>query len=194
MLELLLVLALLVTVAALAMPSVGVTLDNHRLRAAGEQMRTAWAKARVRAMDSGKTYAFRHELSGSRYVIEPWLQQDDYLESSQLTINGASPSGANDATNAPIGLIQDELPENVSFVSSQSVEDSRSLVTAQVGSSMLATDAQWSAPVFFYPDGTASTSRLRLINTRNHALEISLRGLTGVVSVKEVAAGDLVSP
>ena len=40
-----------------------------------------------------------------------------------------------------------------------------------------------SDPILFYPDGTTSTSRLRLHNEYGRWMELSIRGLTGVVTV-----------
>jgi prepilin-type N-terminal cleavage/methylation domain-containing protein len=194
MLELLLVMALIVTISAMVMPNIGQTLASHRLRAAGQQVRTAWGKARVRAMDNGRTFAFRHEPSGNRYVVEPWLQQDDYLESSDLTMNGAPMAGVGTETSRVIVPIVENLPESIKFVVSESVEDSRAFVASQLGSSVMQTDEQWSAPIFFYPDGTTSTSRVQLTNTRNGAIEVTMRGLTGVVAVKEIFLDESMLP
>ena len=196
MLELLLVLALMVTVAALALPNIGLTLASHRLRAAGEEVRTAWVKARVKAMDTGRTYAFRHEITGNQYVIEPWVQQDDYLESSELTTGGAPLAGAGGTAgntalsteSAVSGAQVKTLPPDVSFVGSEALQDNRMLVAAQQGGSSLQIDSQWSAPIFFYPDGTTSTARLQLKNQRERMTQVLLRGLTGVASVKEITA------
>ena len=44
----------------------------------------------------------------------------------------------------------------------------------------------WSAPVFFFPDGTASTAAVLLKNETNRCLEIRQRGLTGTVSIGSI--------
>ena len=44
----------------------------------------------------------------------------------------------------------------------------------------------WSAPIYFYPDGTSSDARLQICNDRNGAIELMLRGMTGVVKVGDV--------
>lgn len=201
LLELLLVMALIVTVAAVAMPNVGRSLDNSRLRSGGEQVRVAWAKARVRAMETGRTYAFRFEPSGDSYSVEPWMSQDDYLESSQLTGSGmmASAGTMNNATLAEPAK-QDTLPEGVLFSQVQTTEDMRDLMSAQTtglpqaNAQTSETGVPLSSPIFFYPDGTTSTARLHLTNARNDLMEITMRGLTGVVYVKDLGSAQVGVP
>ena len=193
-LELLLVLALLVTVTSLAAPTVGRTLDSHRLRSAGDEIRIAWSKARVRAMEKGRTYVFQHEPTGTKYRVESLLSPDDYLESDQLTgVGGLGAAAMNSTADSSSGgdSVETELPENVQFAGSQVAEDMRGLFLSQSAQSTSPTDTQWSSPVYFYPDGTTSTAKLRVVNQREKSLEISMRGLTGVVYVKSVSATDI---
>lgn len=44
----------------------------------------------------------------------------------------------------------------------------------------------WSAPIFFFPDGSTSTAAVLLQNDNNRCVEVRLRGLTGGTSVMEV--------
>jgi len=44
----------------------------------------------------------------------------------------------------------------------------------------------WSAPVFFFPDGTTSTAATLLKNQSNRCLEVRLRGLTGTTSTGSI--------
>ncbi len=46
--------------------------------------------------------------------------------------------------------------------------------------------ANWSEPIFFYPDGTTSSARLMLRNKDGRVIELVMRGLTGIVKVGEV--------
>ena len=64
--ELLLVLVLVVIVFALVMPQLNRARTRGRLRAAGDQIRTGWSKARNRAMREGIPQAFVY-LPESRY-------------------------------------------------------------------------------------------------------------------------------
>ena len=44
----------------------------------------------------------------------------------------------------------------------------------------------WSAPVFFFPDGTTSTAAVLVKNQTNRCLEVRLRGLTGTTSTGSI--------
>jgi len=44
---------------------------------------------------------------------------------------------------------------------------------------------RWSTPIFFYPDGTASTAAILLKNQAGRCIEVRLRGLTGTGSITE---------
>jgi hypothetical protein len=78
-----------------------------------------------------------------------------------------------------------ELPEDIVFMGSESEQDNRSAFTFATTSGD-AEDALWSEPIFFYPDGTSSTSRILIRNSRGRYLMVSVRGLTGVVQVSNL--------
>jgi hypothetical protein len=44
--------------------------------------------------------------------------------------------------------------------------------------------------VFFYPDGTTSNAVVQLQNDRGRFVELTLRGMTGVVTIGEVALAE----
>jgi hypothetical protein len=175
-----LVLALLVIVAALAYPSVTGPLDNNRLRYSANQVRASWAQARVKAMESGRTYVFRCQPETGSYVIEPWINNDDLLESDLVTQGGvAVGESVQEASAILLGPKVETLPEGVSFMASEIVSDTRSQVLAATADSATESDASWSVPIFFYPDGTSSTARLIVMNQRDRYVLLTLRGLTG---------------
>jgi prepilin-type N-terminal cleavage/methylation domain-containing protein len=195
LLEVLLVLALLVAIAALAAPALIRPLDNHRLRRAADQVRIDWSRARNRAMDSGRTLIFRYQPSGNTYVVEPLNSDEDYLEASDPTqAAGLAPTtptaggiSAMNVTQVPTET--KELYENVIFVSSESTTDMRAM-TLVGDPSLMTGDEQWSEPIFFYPDGTTSTSRLLLSNNRSLFAIVSLRGLTGMTKVSDLLSAE----
>jgi prepilin-type N-terminal cleavage/methylation domain-containing protein len=203
LLEMMLVLAVMVAVTALALPALSSTLDNQRLRRAADQVRASWVKARTQAMEKGRTYVFRYTPGTTGYSVEPWLTADDYLESDQLISLGIDAGGDSLALQASLGPQTRELPENVTVAASETAFDMRadllaattmppagpSATTLSMGMSLSASPgmAELAAPpIFFYPDGTTSTARLVLINHRQRAVTISLRGLTGTVLVGDL--------
>src|SRR5262249_12466465 len=74
-----------------------------------------------------------------------------------------------------------KLPEDVTFYSGDSADDTRSMnAEQQMG------NAGWAKPILFYSDGTSTTARVVLVNRRNRFVVINLRGLTGIAQVSEL--------
>ena len=192
LLEVLLVMALLVAIASMAAPALQGTLDGHRLRNAADTVRVAWTKARVEAMETGRTYLFRYQPSGNLYTVEPLYTQDDYLESAEVTQNGVAlntnsalagvSAGQPSALATPTGKTE-ELAEGIVFTGSEATVDLRAALLTGGATTSAGLDSQWSEPIFFYSDGTTSTARLALANQRECYVLLTLRGLTGIVEV-----------
>lgn len=193
LLELMLVMGLLVVIAAIAYPSVTAPLDNNRLRYSTDLVRACWARARNKAMETGRTYVFRCQPASDTYLIEPWINNDDILESNLVTAGGAAVgASAQDASQVMMGPKTEKLPDNVTFYSTEIVGDMRSQFLNATANSATEAEQTWSTPIFFYPDGTSSTARLILMNTRDRYVILTLRGLTGVVTSRGLlTAADL---
>src|SRR4051795_7163201 len=67
--EVCLVLALLVVIAAIAIPAMGGAFSRASLRGGCDTLRAAWSKARMVAIQKGQTYVFRCEPKGGRFQI-----------------------------------------------------------------------------------------------------------------------------
>ena len=72
--EVLLTLAIMVIISGVAWIALQRPLARQRLRSAADAVHTEWCQARVDAMKSGHTYAFRYMVHGDRYHLGP---QDD---------------------------------------------------------------------------------------------------------------------
>jgi len=169
LLELLLVLALMSALAAVAIPSLHGPLADRRLRSAAEHVRAAWLTARSEAMTSGQIYLFRYEPQSNQYTIGPWEGADAALES------------ATPAMSVPRAQT---LPDGVTFVGSSQQQDARSVrATADMGAA--AGGGATAPPVLFYADGQTSTVELQLAHELGLGVTLSLRGLTGVVSMSD---------
>jgi Tfp pilus assembly protein FimT len=178
-----LVLSLLVAVTALAYPALSGPLESNRLRQSGDLVRASWLRARTKAMEKGRTYVFRYTPGTGNYTVEPWLTADDYLESDELVSMGTTSSGESlAAVSAPRVKA---LPDRITFVASETTLDMRAEMLGLANPDQAAT-VQVTPPVFFYPDGSTSTARLVLINSRGRCVTITMRGLTGMVKVSEV--------
>ncbi|MCL2304382.1 MAG: dehypoxanthine futalosine cyclase [Planctomycetaceae bacterium] len=100
-----------------------------------------------------------------------------------------------------------ELPEGVFFADTLAVPDERAAYylgftvneeersaihdpvanrDTRYGETRAQDGTLWSAPVFFFPDGTTSTAATLLKNQANRCLEVRLRGLTGTTSTGSI--------
>lgn len=173
--EILLVFAILVMVAALAMPILTGTFEGRKLRLAADVIRGEWARARVQAIESGKEWVFVYQPGSGNYSIQPY----NPFETPALTNTRAPESQGN--FDYGEGL----LPAGVLFEAAQTQADSRSdLLTEQSGGS--GSGQSDSSFILFYPDGSAQQSRLRVVNDRQWYVQLDLRALTGTALVSDI--------
>jgi hypothetical protein len=154
-------------------------------------------------MSTDQIVLFRYEIGGSRFRIEQLI---DVTAFENMSGNGATPDsnatsnaaslgdpaaasadGASENSDYPSAGGVQSLPKGIVFRGCEIENDSRAM-TAGAGSTDNSAAAGWSAPIYFYPDGTSSNARLQICNDRNSAIELALRGMTGVVTVGEVVA------
>jgi Tfp pilus assembly protein FimT len=216
--EVLLTLCLLVIISSMAWPQLEKTFSGQRLRKAADIVRTQWTKARVDAMRAGNIRVFRYEIGGNRYRVD-MLSTDpvsmltgttldpDANDSAQSLNN---PTFTNPTASRPTGgsldatstVFKQVLPKDVIFVSSQTGQDPTtaaaggatpgadpSSVDPTVANNVPAVGTGWSEPIFFYPDGTTSDTRLFLQNKQGRTVELMLRGVTGIVKIGDITAG-----
>lgn len=183
LIEVLLALSLMVVLASLSWPSLARPMANQALRSGVDEVRTSWAKARVAAMSTGRTYVF-HASEADRYAVECHVAPEAAGEMSE---NQLAASQGNSMLQSGASVAEEHrLPERIRFVGGKTVVDARDQSAAL--SSGPISDAALSQvdPIFFYPDGTTSTARLQLENEYGRMMELSLRGLTGVATVSAI--------
>ncbi len=178
--ELVLVLALLVVIAAFAMPSMEAMYSNFRLSAAADMVRAGWAAAQARAMDEGRPYRFAIVPNQGNFRIAP--------DSVDFWGSGEAPTPS-DSTEPPL-VLDDALPKGVRFTS---VEALQSGAVDQDGDAVLppgsVDPSQWSRLVTFLPDGTTREDVEIAFHARGGLpVILRLRALTGVVTMKSFAA------
>jgi prepilin-type N-terminal cleavage/methylation domain-containing protein len=205
LIEVILVLSLMVVIAAFCWPALNKAFSSQRLKKAADIVRTQWSKARVKSMSENCIVLFYYEMDGSRFRIRQLSDMDSLgsfaddaaMADPNAALGAAPPGGAtaetadgtSDIFNYPSPSGVQSLPTGIVFRAGQIENDSRALT---VGESTLETvsDALWSAPIYFYPDGTSSSARLQICNDRNLAIELSLRGMTGVARVGDIDAAE----
>jgi Tfp pilus assembly protein FimT len=197
LIEVVLTLCLLVILAGLTWPSLGRPMAAQRLREAADQIRTDWVHARVDAMSTGRTNVFRYEADSDTYSIQPQANDDESADTSQT---GAE-AGSVDSGGANLAAQQHRLPKKVRFAGGQTEGVSATADVSAADTSSPSSDALPAAeqngatsPIVFRPDGTCSTIRIRLENEYQQSIELSVRGLTGVVTLGRVESGEGRSP
>lgn len=172
LLELVLVLALLVVVGALVIPSAEVMYGQFRLTQGADSIRAAWASARAYAIDEGRPYRFAIIPNYGNFRVAP--------DSPDFWSGGGQSQGPSDSPNPPLVLNQ-TLPKGLRFAapdvapaSTQGTESS--LPPDSVNPEM------WSSRTVFLPDGTASQDvEIVFGASGTMGLVLKLRSLTGAV-------------
>ncbi|NOX57032.1 MAG: type II secretion system protein [Planctomycetes bacterium] len=180
--EVLLVLAVISAFAAIVWPPLLHLYSDYQLREAAEQVRMVLSKAHLRALDEGIIYQFRFEPEGQHYLILPY--EADYAEMASddsetspdeqtacLQFSATLPDGMQFGEEEET----DELFQPLSDDQLANLPDSRDLESVA-----------WSAPVLFYPDGTAMDTKIRVRNSQERYVELRVRGLTGSVRISKV--------
>lgn len=170
--ELLLVLSLVVLLAALATPALTGTLARVRLDAAAEQVRTAWADARLEAMRTGSPVAFQCRLETSEYTLSK-------LEDATAALQGST------ETADQVRLADDEHDDlgDVTFVRLTTGDPADPAVDPNVG-----------ACVVFYPDGLTDDAVAVIQSASGQQRRIELRSLTGAATVSEASSDEAFAP
>ena len=186
--EVLLVLCLLVAIASIAWPSLERPLSNQRLRKSADLVRVVWGRARIRAMSTGETLVFRYSIEGDRYSIQTYAGPESVAGAQSA--DGLA--GASNYETDPAFMLGAEprLPEKMTFLSGETATDVRAESLTLEEAPSVDGGQGWSEPILFYPDGSASTATVVLKNEYERSIELSLRGLTGVITVGEVYSAE----
>ncbi|WP_175517436.1 prepilin-type N-terminal cleavage/methylation domain-containing protein [Planctomicrobium piriforme] len=182
LLELLLVLAILGIMATLSWPRLLTTLKQQTLQGNVEQVRQVLDHARVRAVEEGRTLQLRFEPHGRRYVVLPQEPADQTAAASTTTtFSKAGPRVE------PFRIYQ--LAEDCHFHVDNALLSGQTTVserlgdpwTSQIENAMGAQDVSWSAPILYYPDGSATDGKLVVMDRSRRYIKLNVRGLTGAV-------------
>jgi type II secretion system protein H len=191
LIEMLLVMALIVMIAALVLPALGRSMQGHRLRQSADLVRGQWARARNEAMRTGRTQIFRFQPSGNVYFVQPWYDEQDAIESSDSSSAVTDPFAASPVSSYmtdpyAVGARFEILPDDVFFMSGEILSDLRDQqLETEIAEAGQATGI-WSRPILFYPDGTSSTSQVILADQHGDSIIVALRGLTSTSTSSEI--------
>ena len=186
--EVLLTLSLLVLLASITWPSLQGPMANQRLRKAADAVHVEWSRARVEAMSSGQIQVFRFAPDSDRYVLES-RAGPEYVADGDVGGTTGLESGTSENA-ALLKSVERTLPRGITFLAGQTEYEARADVLDVDAQGLSSTGLTWSDPILFYPDGTASTATVKLRNEHNRTIELSLRGLTGLVRTGSVKGGE----
>ena len=198
LLELLLVLAILVALAGIAVPTFESMVTSRRLTESVQQLLNELKAARVSAMRTGQAQVMRATLQTRDYSITPWLGGTESQDASAgatvvgtdgqvvATEKGASGEVSTSAVDASSGLKQ--LSSGVQFSAIETLVDSRNALELQnsgeampTAGSAVTTDGL-SSPLLVYPDGSTTTAQIVLVDQSGRRMAIQIRGVTGQLS------------
>lgn len=174
--ELLLVLALAVAIAAIAAPSVTGTLDRVRLDGAAEQVRRAWSDARLQAIRDGEPIAFQAQVGAGGFTL---------CRLADAGLVGAAGSGV----AAAVGANGQAVAQQGALSEADSQELSE-VVFAQVSTGVPGDpliDPAVAACVVFRADGSTDDAFAIIRAADGRQRTITLRGLTGAVRIVDSA-------
>ncbi len=201
--ELLLVLAILVAMAGVAIPTFASLVGSRRLGESIDKLRNEIMAGRVTAMRTGQAQVMRMSLQGKDYSIAPWLggseaqdasagaaiMQSGQVIQTQATAGGGATSSSNQAGGTK------QLLEGVSFSAVETLVDSRNALAIQqsggvapASSSSQGDGSGLSSPLLLYPDGSCTTAQIILIDEKGRRMAIQIRGVTGQLKSMRLAA------
>jgi hypothetical protein len=183
LLELLLVVGILMICAGAVAPSVMGMLANYHLKDGVQKVQSALGSTRVHAIDATSTYEFRFEPGGRHFLAVP---------TDIEVLSSPGPAVSADGSSLAPGMFQaGMLPETLSFQVSSSGAAAMPATgdpgwTAGLGRMPGAHDfatVNWSDPIYFRPDGTATDTTFTVVDTRRAGYRFTIREVTGEIFV-----------
>lgn len=160
LLELIAVLAVLVILGAVLLPTLSAFQGDTRLKAAADTFAGRVAEGRVRAMESGQPYQLRIHQNGQQLQLAPFALELVDPETD-------TPSGPR--------MLEDTFPPTVTGTLVNTANDP-----------IIADESGWQTVATFQADGSCKEDNvlLEFREPGSHSLFVHLRGLTGVVTIR----------
>lgn len=176
--EILMVLGVMVVVVGIAWPSIAVFQAEYQLRQGGQLVQAKLAWARLHSIETGFVYQFCFEPGGQRFVALPFDQQALFAQPSPGT-HAPQKSGGK-LPSAKVHFDAGASP------ASHAIAAEWLTGMADAGTYSGLTCA---APILFHPDGSASAATIQLVDKKSRTVTISVRPLTGAVTVSKIHGG-----
>ncbi len=175
--EMVIVLALMLIIASLSIPSIESMYSDSKMQAGVDQVRGAWAGMRSHAISEGQQYRFGVSANGGDFRAAP--DRPEYWA-------GDTPEPT-DPNNPPL-VIQGTLPKGITFT----VGDASDPGSGDGAGASAASTAggAWTTVAVFLPDGTAQQDveiTFRMPDTGATPISLKLRALTGGVTTTRLS-------
>lgn len=177
LLEVCLVAAIMVIIAALAVPTLQSWYGYYKLQGAVDSVKAAWANARARAVEEGRPYRFSVEPSGGRFRVAP--DQSNYW----------SGGGTNSDDQQKAFILEKAMPPGVRFgVNGQDATPTDDSSTAAKDQDNQKLDpGSYTTTAVFLPDGTAKEDVTIVFRIKGATpTQITLRAMTGSVTTRKL--------
>ena len=176
LLEVLLALAVLVTLVTIVWPSVTRMYEDYQLKDVTNDLRVQMAATRMLALNEGITYQFRFEPEGRFFVAIP----------SEYRMG----SSAEEEDSQTVEKLYGELPEGLKFKDLRkginATEKIDELWLEGMANANELSGKSWSQAMYFHPDGTASHAQFQVVDQNDLAIKVSIRGLSGAIKTSKV--------
>jgi prepilin-type N-terminal cleavage/methylation domain-containing protein len=169
LMEMVCVLAVIVIIAALTIPTIRALTADSNLDAAADQVRGLAAETRARAMEDGRPWRLGFIANTGTFQLAPEESADAWSAPTEEALEKAD-------------LRRDVLPKDVVFGLSH--DDIMAHEQRQQAGST------WETMAIFMPDGSARDDATTYFGRPGTApMRVVLRGLTGTVSIEQFTNG-----
>jgi len=192
MMEMVIVMSVLASMAALTWPMMKSPLSKLRLQAAAQEVTTELSKARLKAMQSGVAQVFRYQANTGKFQVMA-ASDDDSTDESAHQHAEQQVADAGSTEHSPLSDESDmmpeekELPDGICFEMPVADDDEPVAEGTEV-----ATDEQgWTDLAIFYPNGDTTSAVIGLRSEADLHLDVKLSGLTGTAKIGETHRQEL---
>jgi prepilin-type N-terminal cleavage/methylation domain-containing protein len=165
LIEVLLVMAILLTLAVVAYPTLSAMYGDVKVKTAADQVRASCTEARTRAIEDGRAYRFAVQPDTGQFRVAP--DASEFWDGSNVSQDeNAPPAHIEEGTLA--GPIVFEVDPN------------------------LPRSGEWSSVAIFNPNGTCQADVEITLKDDDDStpVVVRIRAMTGAISVRKRSAGD----
>jgi Tfp pilus assembly protein FimT len=189
LLELLLVVGLLATVAAISWPALRRPMNRSFVQTAAQDLQRDLLAARFEAMDRGSVRVFQFQPGTTQYWIGEKIQDDPREEEASPETQRSSTDSISRAKDDTEAVVQ-HLPDGTLFQSSakprtDDKNDDADLPSAETTESASQV-GRWSKPIRFYPSGRMDSAKLVIESDDGYVITIDIQGLAGRIRLADL--------